>query len=270
MKTIATDLMKDDLIQSQTQQSNLPLVSCLCVTHQKPGLLAKAVACFLHQSYPFKQLVIVYENIDLLTKAYVKDLRFIPEIKLVRVDSLAVKKTLGELRNIAVEEADGEYVCQWDDDDWYHSDRISRQMQSILESDKPASILNRWLVHNTVDQKFYYSHERRWEGSIVCRKDVFQLKKYSAVTKGEDTDLIDFLHENHYLVYLDAPYLYLYTYHNGNTWSIDHFKKIFEAGNEMPNSFSAVIQHILESNISPVRRSKYLEKTVRLFETVYS
>lgn len=270
MKTTEIELMTEYPPKSKSDKNAVPLVSCLCVTHQKPWLLARAVTCFLHQSYPSKQLVIVYENIDLLTEEYVKELCLITNIKLIRVDSMNVKKTLGELRNISVEEADGEYICQWDDDDWYHSDRIFYQMQSLLKSDKPASILDRWLIYNAVDNKIYYSHKRLWEGSIMCRKDIFQLRRYSAVPKGEDTAIIDFLSENDYLIHLDAPYLYIYIYHSGNTWALDHFEEIFDSSNEMPKSFSRIVQHVLESNISPVRRSRYLERTAGLFANVYS
>jgi glycosyltransferase involved in cell wall biosynthesis len=45
-----------------------------------------------------------------------------------RVKFFVVKRepgrTLGSLRNLDIEMAQGEYVCQWDDDDWYHAGRI--------------------------------------------------------------------------------------------------------------------------------------------------
>ena len=270
MKTTETELKMDHFSRHKNNKNPVPLVSCLCVTHQKPELLARAVACFLSQSYPLKQLVIVYENIDPLTEAYVRKLSLTTAIKLVRADSRSVKKTLGELRNIAVQEADGEYVCQWDDDDWCHSDRISYQVEALLKSDKPASILDRWIIYNAIDHKAYYSHKRLWEGSIMCQKDIFQLKSYSAVSKGEDTAIIDYLDEHNYLASLDAPYLYIYIYHSRNTWALDHFKDIFESSEEMPNSFSRIVQRVVESNISPVRRSQYLEKTAGLFAGTYS
>jgi glycosyltransferase involved in cell wall biosynthesis len=254
---------------NQTKDNAFSLVSCLCVTHKKPRLLTRAIACFLSQSYPFKQLVIVYENTDLETELYVKELYLTDNIKLVKADSASVKKTLGELRNMAVREADGEYVCQWDDDDWYHSDRIFYQLQALQKSGKPASILNRWLIFNEVENKVYYSHQRLWEGSIMCRKDIFKLRSYLAVSKGEDTAIIDFLNDNDYLEPLDAPYLYVYIYHSRNTWTIEHFKEIFDSSTEMPKSFSRIMRHVLGGNISAVRRSQYLERAAYLFADTY-
>lgn len=252
------------------KQNMIPLVSCLCVTHRKPELLARAVACFLSQSYPLKQLVIVYENIDPITEAYVSRLKSVHTIKLVKADSSQVKKTLGELRNIAVEAADGTYICQWDDDDWFHAERISHQLQALQQAGKPASILDRWIIYDATGQKAYYSHNRLWEGSILCRKDIFQLKRYSPVPKGEDTAIIDFLDEQDYLTVLDAPYLYIYIYHNRNTWTLDHFSEIFDSSEEMPKSFSRIVQRVVESGMSPVRRSHYLKQTTGLFAYHYS
>ncbi|WP_090558543.1 glycosyltransferase family A protein [Pedobacter hartonius] len=260
----------NDFSRHKSSNHRVPLISCLCVTHQKPHLLARAIACFLSQSYPLKQLVLVYEDTDLATSLYVEELKAVADIKLIRANSANIKKTLGELRNIAVLEADGEYVCQWDDDDWYHCDRVFCQLQALQQSGKPASILERWLIFNEVENKIYYSHKRLWEGSIMCRKDIFLLRTYSAVSKGEDTAIIDFLNDHDYLSVLDAPHLYVYVYHSRNTWAIDHFEKIFEASTEMSRSFSRIIGHILNGNISPVRRSRYLERTTSLHADKYT
>ncbi len=96
-----------------------PLISCLCVTHHKSQLLKRAIACFNSQTYDSKQLVIVYEETDLLTCAYIQSHTFASNIKLVAIPGGQSKLMLGELRNRSIKEAEGEYVCQWDDDDWY-------------------------------------------------------------------------------------------------------------------------------------------------------
>jgi glycosyltransferase involved in cell wall biosynthesis len=62
---------------------------------------------------------------DLPTRNYIESLTSNPYIKVVAISDTQSKLTLGELRNISVREADGEYVCVWDDDNWYGSNRLN-------------------------------------------------------------------------------------------------------------------------------------------------
>jgi hypothetical protein len=39
--------------------------------------------------------------------------------------------TLGTLRGLSLDVATGEIVCQWDDDDCHHPDRILHQVQQM-------------------------------------------------------------------------------------------------------------------------------------------
>ena len=41
---------------------DLPRVSCVCVSQNRPHFLKKAISYFKHQTYPNKDLVIVYEG----------------------------------------------------------------------------------------------------------------------------------------------------------------------------------------------------------------
>ena len=45
-------------------QQSVPLISCLCVTRARVALLNRAVRCFLDQSYPHIELVILFESDD--------------------------------------------------------------------------------------------------------------------------------------------------------------------------------------------------------------
>src|SRR5258705_7030930 len=95
-----------------------PLVSCLCITKNDLGQLRRSVRCFSAQSYANKELVIVHEGLrpevtDWLGRLKNANFRIVPV-------STRPKKSLGELRNISIAHATGEYFCQWDDDDWYH------------------------------------------------------------------------------------------------------------------------------------------------------
>lgn len=224
----------------------IPFVSCLCVTHRKPLMLRRVIDCFRNQSYANRQLVIVYETSDWITANFLNSQQWEDRIKIVEVSDSPIKKTLGELRNISLKEADGQYVCQWDDDDWYDSDRIQVQMDKITQSGLPASILSRWIVFNSVNQKAYLSNRRLWEGSIMCRKDIVLERPYPEIKKGEDSVVIDYLSHRNLLAVIDnVPELYIYVYHGNNTWEASHFEDIFRASSALNPDICAQIIDIL-------------------------
>ena len=224
-----------------------PLISCLCVTHKKPKMLERVINCFYDQSYENKQLVIVYEEIDALTSEFIINQKFDERVKVICIDASLEKKPLGELRNISVREADGEYVCQWDDDDWYDPDRLTIQMQFIHESMKPACLLSRWIIFDSQSKKAYISSRRLWEGSILCRKDLMMEVPYPAIHRGEDTFVIDNLYKGDKLHIIDdMPELYVYISHGSNTWDQAHFDMFFQFSTELPAEYSSDIQEILE------------------------
>lgn len=223
-----------------------PFISCLCVTHNKPLMLQRVINCFRNQSYRYKQLVIVYEESDELTVGFLHGQIWEESIKLVKVSDKPVKLPLGKLRNLSLEEADGDYVCQWDDDDWYDPDRLSIQMEAILKADRPASILFQWVVFDAVASKAYLSGRRLWEGSILCRKDILLNRPYPEISKGEDTEVIESLVRKNLLTVIhDMPELYIYIYHGANTWEQDHFTDIFAASTELSPEECAQVIDIL-------------------------
>ena len=211
-----------------------PLISCLCVTHQKPEMLRRVIGCFQCQTYPNRQLVLVYEETDLPTARYIANQSFNDKVKVIMVPRNSPELSLGALRNLSVEQADGEYLCQWDDDDWYDPERLSTQLKVLLYSGKPACILSRWIILDSCRKVAYLSNRRLWEGSIMCRRDIMVRKPYAAVSKGEDTEIIhDLYRQGHLEVIEDVPEIYVYIYHGGNTWESEHFNEIFACSTKL-------------------------------------
>lgn len=209
-------------------------------------MLERVINCFRNQSYPRKQLIIVYEKSDRLTVEFLNSRIWEEDIKLVPVPDKPLKFSLGKLRNLSIENADGEYVCQWDDDDWYDPDRLSAQMEAILKTDRPGCLLSRWIVFDATTSKAYLSNQRLWEGSILCRKEILLSNPYPEISKGEDTEVIEYLLRNNLLTVIhDMPELYIYTYHGTNTWEQGHFTDIFAASTELSPQDCAQVIDIL-------------------------
>lgn len=217
-----------------------PLVSCLCVTKNRPDKLSRAIQCLRSQTYSNIELVVVYESNDLATAnliAIYKDIR----LNAVVVDAER-NLTLGELRNISIESAAGDFFCQWDDDDWYHPERVELQLREIQETRKMACLLSRWHMLDSITGQFYLSHYRMWEGSILCNLNKFRNKMilYPSISKSEDTSVIEILHSMNEVCLLDLPHLYIYTFHGSNTWDAEHFKMNWNKG--IPISLKDVSQ----------------------------
>lgn len=104
--------------------ADLPLVTCILVfgVRERMKMARKAVQQFVDQTYPRKQLVIVNTTEQSVTT--------VPyyAIKERKVHT-GEKLTLGMMRNIGLDLADGDWVrpC-WDDDDYYHPFQLAYQM----------------------------------------------------------------------------------------------------------------------------------------------
>jgi mannosyltransferase OCH1-like enzyme len=196
-----------------------PKISCLCVTKNDYSLVSKSIDCFLNQTYPNKELIVVYEDDNKVIENIIKDYNN-SNIKYLKIKTIP-KKTLGELRNISINSSTGDYICQWDDDDWYHPLRLWEQFRHCKLNKKGGSILKSWLIYDSVKNNLY-SCERKiisgWEGSFLYKKSLIK-ELYPLLSKGEDTTFIEKI--QHDLSVLNKPELYVYRVHTVNTWGYD-------------------------------------------------
>ena len=202
----------------------MSLVSCICVTKNPWNLIERAINCYLAQTYESCEMVILYESNHCDKNQLEKLTDNRQQIKLIEIP-IEPKKTLGELRNIAIEQSSGEYFIQWDDDDWFHPNRIAYQMSQITKR-YPCNMLRQWMMFDQSTKQSYLSFKRPWEGSLLCSKKTFlESTKYAGLSKAEDTQLMQNLRTKGFLKLLDQPQLYIYTYHGQNTWNYQHFKQ---------------------------------------------
>lgn len=223
-----------------------PLVSCLTVT--QPGrerFLQRAVGDFFRQRYAHRELVLLHDGDDAWHRAcetIIDAARAVNatsrevSCRLVRVpmredsDALqSARESLGALRNRAVAAAQGELVCQWDDDDRYHPARLSAQVEALLATNASACYLEQqihrfadsgeWLVEDWSRQPY---PRNLVQGSALVRRDA--LPRYPARARGEDTALLHALvAANEPITRIhDAPWLYCYSFHGGNTFDRMH------------------------------------------------
>lgn len=199
-----------------------PLVSCLCITRNRVSLLRRAIACFLAQTYQPRELLVLHdaEDDDPETYNYLSALNE-PSVRTIKTAS-HTQPTLGELRNLSLQMAQGHYIAQWDDDDWYAPTRLAHQIAAIRSSERKGCVLAREIIFDTATQSAFVSAKRAWEGSLVAERSA--VPAYADLRRGEDTPVIKAMLEAGNLVFLDAPQLYVYVYHGNNTWDSAHWQ----------------------------------------------
>lgn len=205
----------------------LPLVSCVMVTARRPQRAKLAVECFLNQTYPNTELVIVDDGPTDELADFVSGLSD-DRIRMIRMSP--TEATLGQLRNDSVAHSSGQFVCQWDDDDLSDPGRLWWQMGLLLEHGATACMLERWTLLWTAGPRVAIGTRRLWEGSLVARKDA--IGQYPDVARGEDSPVVQRLVDHESVLVLDHPLLYTYVIHGGNTFGADHFAAHWDAASD--------------------------------------
>lgn len=238
-----------------------PKISCLCVTKNRVDDLKKSVECFRAQTYPNKEMLIVYDRADTATDMFFKSLTD-PNIICYQYYNGRNQLTLGDVRNISIQQATGEYFCLWDDDDWHNKDRLTWQMMHITASGKSASVLLYIILYDRVNNASYMSAPRPWEGTVLCSKSfaVKNLVTYSSMQIQEDKSFIEKLIQLDAICPVIRPQLYIYNYTGNNTWDKNHFEKMFHCASVLPRKNTNILSEAT-SNDSIITGSEMLDNT---------
>src|SRR5260370_42473200 len=97
---------------------------------------------------------------------------------------------VGEKRNYANEQARGLFIAHWDDDDWYCSSRVRRQIAPLLEGKAQVSGSSTLYFYNhEKSQAFRYQYRanRPWVAgtTLVYRKAVWELRAFEPIQVAE-------------------------------------------------------------------------------------
>lgn len=219
--------------------AQMPLITCVCVTKNRSNFLKKSIDCYLKQTYLNKKLVIVSqsdENNNLIISNYLKDLNRSDISLFVAPDTLS----LGAMRNVAVELATGQIICQWDDDDLYHPERLTTQYKFLVaDSRNVASLYSEFLKYFANFNDLYWcdwSNESEYShrflcGSIMFYKSLFHLWENFYPERGpqsdreEDLCVLEKLINKGHIAQVPNGNHYIYLYHGVNhVYDLDHHK----------------------------------------------
>ena len=218
------------------------------ITRNRLALAKRSIRCFIDQTYPRRELVIVSEG----DRAYCRALENHLEdrgIDNARVIAVAPGATLGKLRNLSLDAAAGDIMCQWDDDDCYHPDRALRQVEEMTRQQARACFLTDNLQLFEADGKLFWLdwtiHEddpepyRLFPPAVVFFKDGrFRYPETGPrASLGEDLDLAtDLCREVPVAMLGGMGWLYLYVFHGTNTCLKEHHYSL-AAARAFPNQW---------------------------------
>jgi glycosyltransferase involved in cell wall biosynthesis len=165
-----------------------PLVSCIMPTADRRRFVPLAIQYFLHQDYPNKELIIVDDGQD-----PVGDL--IPASAPIRYVHEPQRRSVGAKRNLACQQARGDVIVHWDDDDWSAPWRLTYQVDSLMRQGADLCGLDKVLFWNP---KLASAWEYRYQGgdpwvygaTFCYRKALWAGNRFTDDNVGEDTRFI--------------------------------------------------------------------------------
>jgi glycosyltransferase involved in cell wall biosynthesis len=144
----------------------------------------------------------------------------------VRIINGGCGKTLGELRNMALDSAAGDVACQWDDDDQSHPERLARQWEAMRQAKADACFLASQFHYFTRSRELFVrdTGKRGIECTVMHRTDL--PVRYPALERAEDTAFMVGLKRFRCAVLPGVPWLYLRLFHGENTWDEEHHRQM--------------------------------------------
>jgi glycosyltransferase involved in cell wall biosynthesis len=214
-----------------------PLISCLLVTLPVPErlpLLQRSIADYRRQTWHNRELVIVSNGGDPDSRAAITACvngLAQADIRLVEVPGAL---RLGALRNISIAEARGEVVCQWDDDDRYHPERLARQVEAMRADSGRANLLQEVMQYFVADGLLFCTNwhgtdSRGKPGSLMCLRaeSIAYDNSGPGSAFGEDRLVVQqLLADGRLGVLAGAPHLFIYVVHGHNSWNDSHHRML--------------------------------------------
>lgn len=166
-----------------------PLISCVMPTKDRPTFVAQSLRCFTAQTYPNKELVIVATGINLesVLEAYQDQ-----NVYCIYFPTVDADVSVGAKRNIGASHAKGEFIANWDDDEWQSPNRLYEQWKSMRDDVQLSGIGQPIFMDLETAELYWYSGPMPHRGyvsgsSMMYRRSLWERLKFPAVNIGEDT-----------------------------------------------------------------------------------
>lgn len=209
------------------------LVSCMMMTGGNPDRMALtrcAILSFMTQTWKPRELIIVNQSKGLGHEAALmpwvqSEFDRVPEGVDVREIHISRPPTLGEMRNIAVENAKGGWLLPWDDDDWHHEDRCARMMNMRKDG---FAIIPTCHVRYSLPQNTAFRYYNPGGCGGIGLFPNYPGARYRPLDKEEDSRFVEDFHPRRVLWdNRGFAHIYIRFYHGNNIGSEPHIMKQF-------------------------------------------
>lgn len=213
------------------------MISCLMVTLPVEGRLAsvrQSLRAYLRQTHAERELLVVLSGGDeACAQALQNELADYATMG-VRCEYVPGDLPLGALRNISLDKARGDIVCQWDDDDVYHSQRLEAQLAHLMSGGYDAVYLQDVFQYFPQRNALYWTNWRATEvgahpGTLMLKREVGVRYPSSGphARLSEDLQVALELKRDWKVGAIEQqPHLFVYVSHGGNSWSMDHHENL--------------------------------------------
>jgi len=218
-------------------------VSCLIVTANRKELLCRSLYSLKNQTHKNIEVVVVdngEEKVEELMEMFQDD-----QVNYTYIHP-SPDNILGDLRNISLDRATGDYMICWDDDDWFHPKRIEIQLET-LKNGFDACCLEGNIFHidspDLIDHPYIGRLPDGSPSSIMHRRN--DHIRYPSMRRGEDTVYLNQWMNNGKYKMLDLSYAYLFVrvFHGTNVSGKKHFLR------RLKNSPLNWIQYMWHANV---------------------
>lgn len=218
------------------------LVSALMPTGNRPNYVKHAIAMFLGQTWENKELIIVDDSLPDRQLPYIYDRR-IKHVRLHDPMHMAVK------HDLALGLAVGDYICYWDDDDWFSPRRLERQVAVLngegadfcgfsrdlvlfttgrwARIEGPGMDLSSWVGNSSMAYSKYNFHD----GTGMFRRTVLRnILHHGLLDVSQKTFFLNELaNRMHKFVNIPNGNDFVYIRHGDNSWQPDMTKCMKDA-----------------------------------------
>jgi glycosyltransferase involved in cell wall biosynthesis len=215
------------------------MISCLMVTRDRLQLACRAIRSYADQTHRDRELVIVTDGTDRYRATLLRYARFLGAPHVRFADPPTTGRTLGALRNLSLDAARGDLVCQWDDDDCSHPQRLAAQAAHLVAERADASFMTEHLQFFEDDRTLSWidwTLEGEGAGKDFVAPGTLMMRRTIGLRypeagprarRGEDSVLLERLHAEAAVTHLrGAGHLFLYQYHGRNTFSRAHHRAL--------------------------------------------
>ncbi len=197
------------------------LVSAIMPTRARPAYALEAVQCFLLQTWPDTELIIIDDpDAPSFTEPLIASLALRGNIHYHRTKQ---RLTIGAKRNLACSRAGEGVITHWDDDDYSAPERMEDQVTRMVEKQVPLTGYHsmRFTQVSTGEWWKYTGRKHYALGtSLMYEKEFWRSHPFPDLNVGEDNAVVNKAGK---IATADAGLMMFARNHGGNTDSREGF-----------------------------------------------